>query len=124
MRLMTVNRRVTNLENALDRLKDGQKSGCSPTNEINDSALPVLKRLQKLAQETKHIKDETVASGDYRAALACVHELSRILELIAKLGGELDEKIQKNILNVNLDPEAGKRIAEMYLARLRNQEEK
>jgi hypothetical protein len=124
MRLVTVNRRVTNLENALDRLKAGQKTGCSPTNEKDASALPLLKQLQKLAQETERIKDETVASGDYRAALACVHELSRILELIAKMGGALDAKIQKNILDVNLDPQAGKRIAEMYLARLRNQEEK
>jgi hypothetical protein len=124
MRLMTVNKRVTNLENTLDRLKAGQKTGCGHTSEKYDSALPVLKQLQKLAQETKHIKDETVASGDYRTALACVHELSRILELIAKLGGELDAKIQKNILNVELDPQAGKRIAEMYLTRLRNREEK
>jgi hypothetical protein len=43
--------------------------------------------------------------------------LARIVELIAKLGGELDERAQTNILNVNLDPDTARKIAETYLVR-------
>jgi hypothetical protein len=119
MRLLTVNKRVTSLENSLNRLKAGQKNTCRLANEMDDSTLPVLTQLQKLALETKRIKEETVASGDHRSALACVRELSHILELIAKLGGELDEKTQTNILQLNIDAGTGERIAQMYLARLK-----
>jgi hypothetical protein len=124
MRLSTVTKRVTTLENTLTRLRLGQKSGCRSGEQMDDSTVPVLKQFQKLAQETKRIKEKAVASEDYRTALACIREHCRILELIARLGGELDEKTQTNILNVTLDSGTGKRIAEMYLARLRNQEAK
>jgi hypothetical protein len=124
MRLSTVSKRVTTLENNLTRLRLEQRSSRRSGEQMDDSTAPVLKQLQKLAQETKRIKEQTEASGNYRMALACIHELCRILELVAKLGGELDEKTQTNILNVNLDSETGKRIAEMYLARLRNLEAK
>lgn len=124
MRLSTVSKRVTTLENNLTRLRLEQRSSCRSGEQMDDSTAPVLKQLQNLAQETKRIKEQTAASGDYRTALACIRELCRILELVAKLGGELDEKTQTNILNVNLDSETGKRIAEMYLARLRNREAK
>lgn len=124
MRLSTVTKRVTMLENTLTRLRIGQKSSGRSGKQMDDSTVPVLKQLQNLAQETKRIKEQTVASEDYRTALACIRELCRMLELIAKLGGELDEKTQTNILNVTLDSETGKRIAEMYLTRLRNQEAK
>jgi hypothetical protein len=127
MRLSTVTTRVTTLENTLTRLRLGQKSSyrsVEQTDEKDDSTVPVLKQLQKLAQETKRILEQTVASEDYRTALACIREHYRILELMAKMGGELDGTTQTNILNVNLDAATGKRIADMYLARLRNQEAK
>jgi len=124
MRLSTVTARVTTLENILTRLRLEQTGSCQSGEPMDDSTVPVLKQLQKLAKETKRIKEQTEASGDYRMALACIHEICRILELVAKLGGELDEKTQTNILNVNLDSGTGKRIAEMYLARLRKLEAK
>ena len=119
MRLLNVTKRVTALENSFARLRLGQKATCRSANESDDSTLPVLMQLQKLALETKRIKEKAVASGDHRAALACVRELSHILELIAKLGGELDEKTQTNILQLDIDAGTGERIAEMYLARLK-----
>jgi hypothetical protein len=125
MRLSTVSKRVTTLENALTGLRLGKNSGCCRCGgQKDDSTVPVLKQLQELAQETKQILEKTVACEDYRTAIACIRERSHILELIAKLGGQLDEKTQTNILNVTLDSGTGKRIAEMYLARLRNQEAK
>ena len=39
--------------------------------------------------------------------------------MAAKVRGELDERPQANILNVSLDPDTAKRIAETYLARHR-----
>ena len=47
--------------------------------------------------------------GDYRTAVACIREHCRILELIGKLGGELDEKTQTNIPDVTLDSGTGNR---------------
>jgi hypothetical protein len=120
MRLLTVTKRVTTLEHTLALLRLSQENHCRSATGVHDSALPVLRQLQKLAEETERIKGESVASQDYRTALACVRELCRILELIAKLGGELNEKTQTNILNVNIGPETGKRIAETYLARLKD----
>jgi hypothetical protein len=124
MRISTVTKRVTKLENTLTGLRLGKKSGCRCGEQMDDSTVPLPKQLQKLAQETKQIKEQAVASEDYRTALACIREHCRILELIARLGGELDEKTQTNNLDVTLDSGTGKRIAEMYLARLRNQEAK
>jgi DNA-binding TFAR19-related protein (PDSD5 family) len=120
MRLSIVTARVTTLENILTRLRLEQRGSCQSGEQVDDSTVPVLKQLQKLAKETKRIKEQTEVSGDYRTALACIHQICRILELVAKLGGELDDKTQTNILNVNLDPGAGKRIAEVYLARLKS----
>ena len=122
--LSTVTKRVTTLENTLTGRRLGKNNGCRCGGQKDDSTVPVLKQLQELAQETKQILEKTVACEDYRTAIACIRERSHILELIAKLGGELDEKTQTNILNVTLDSGTGKRIAEMYLARLRNQEAK
>jgi hypothetical protein len=42
-----------------------------------------------------------------------------IIELAAKLRGDLDERSPTNILNVNLDSETARRIAETYLERHR-----
>jgi len=116
-RLRIVSRRVTALESSISRLTLGRRNSCGPMNPMDDPTLPVLKQLQALAQDAKKIRDASLKREDYRTALASVRELTHILELIAKLGGELDEKIPANILNLNIDPETGKRIAEMYLAR-------
>ena len=83
-----------------------------------------LAQLDELAQEGKRIKEEAEAAGDYRTALSCIRELWHLVELMAKLRGELDERSPTNILNVNLDYETGKRIAETYLARRRELEAK
>ena len=109
MRISTVTKRVTKLENTLTGLRLGKKSGCRCGEQMDDSTVPLPKQLQKLAQETKQIKEQAVASEDYRTALACIREHCRILELIARLGGELDEKTQTNNLDVTLDSGTGNR---------------
>ena len=77
----------------------------------------LLDQLRELTAEAQRIKQKAEKEGDYRAALAAVRELCRIVELIARLRGELDERVQMNILNVRLDPDTATRVAETYLAR-------
>jgi hypothetical protein len=79
-----------------------------------DSLLAQLRDLTSEAQRLKAIAEE---AGDYRAALAAVRELCRIVELVAKLSGELDSHSETKILNVTLDPETAQRISKTFLAR-------
>jgi len=77
----------------------------------------LLAQLEELRLEAQRLKQKAERAGDYRAALAAVRELCRIVELVAKLCGQLDARTETNIINVNLDPEAAKRIAQTYLVR-------
>jgi hypothetical protein len=43
--------------------------------------------------------------------------VTRILELEARLTGELNEKPETKILNLNFDPDTARRIGETFLAR-------
>ena len=81
-----------------------------------------LARLEGLAQDTHRIKEKAEAVGDDRTVLAAIGELRRIVELSAKLTGQLEEKTQMNILHLELNPETAERIAETYLARHRTLE--
>lgn len=58
----------------------------------------LLAQLQALTAEAHRIKDRAERTGDYRTALAGIRELVRIVELLAKLRGELDERAQINVL--------------------------
>jgi hypothetical protein len=80
--------------------------------------------LEELTQEAKLITEQAKTAGDSRTALASIRVRCCIVELAAKLLGDLDERSPTNILNINLDYETGKRIAETYLARRRELEAK
>lgn len=58
----------------------------------------LLAQLRALTAEAHRIKDRAERTGDYRTALAGVRELVRIVELLAKLRGELNERAQINVL--------------------------
>jgi hypothetical protein len=58
----------------------------------------LLAQLQALTAEAHRIKNQAERTGDYRTALAGIRELVRIVELLAKLRGELDERPQLNVL--------------------------
>jgi hypothetical protein len=60
----------------------------------------LLAQLRDLTAEAHRIKDRAERTGDYRTALAGIRELVRIVELLAKLRGELDERPQLNVLVV------------------------
>ncbi len=58
----------------------------------------LLTRLEKLTTEARTIKNKAEKTGDYRTALSGIRELVRIVELLAKLRGELNEAPQVNVL--------------------------
>src|ERR1700694_219363 len=74
-------------------------------------------QLHDLRSEANRLKEKAEDAGDYRTALAAVRELCRIVELIAKMTGELDSHTETKILNVTLDAETARRISDTFLAR-------
>jgi hypothetical protein len=77
----------------------------------------LVEQLCGLTAEARHLKEKAEIAGDYRTALAAVRELCRIVELIAKLRGELNERPEISVVNFQLDAETAKRIGETFLAR-------
>lgn len=105
-----------------------QREGFSETNEpphlpeaINATGISqtdsVLEQLRELNAQAQRLKEKAERAGDLRTALAAVRELSRIVELTARLSGELSEGGETKILNVNFDSETAKRIVDTFLAR-------
>jgi hypothetical protein len=82
----------------------------------------LIAQLDELKSEAQRLKQKAESAGDYRAALAAVRELCRIVELVAKLCGQMDARTETKILNVNLDPETVSRITQTFLARHANGE--
>ena len=80
-------------------------------------AQDLRQKLEGLLAESERLKQKAEKRGDYRTALAAVRELCRLIELVAKLTGELNERPQTNVLNVNFDPETARRVARAYLDR-------
>jgi len=77
----------------------------------------LLGQLEELKSEAQRLKQKAEQDGDYRAALAAVRELCRIVELVAKLCGQIDSRTETKILNVNFDQDTVNRITKTFLAR-------
>lgn len=58
----------------------------------------LLSQVQDLSRQAQNIKDKAEAMGDLKTALAGIRELVRIVELLARLRGELDERPVVNVL--------------------------
>ena len=76
----------------------------------------LVSELQRLASEARRLQAKAEADGDTRTAIAALRELTRLIELRARVLGELRDR-QVNVLNVNLDETTATRIAEVYLSR-------
>ena len=50
-----------------------------------------------LQRQAQALKDKAEASGDYKVALSGIRELVRIVDLMARLSGNLDDRPQINI---------------------------
>lgn len=110
-------RRVAALELMSNRLRLIKGSGTPSGQRSNCDTVSLLEQLEDLVREVQIMKEDAQFAGDRRTALACMREFCRIIELIARLRGELDERNQTNIVQVNVDAETAIRIAETYLKR-------
>jgi hypothetical protein len=79
-------------------------------------ASTVLEHVQGLLDEAKRFKILAEEKGDIRTAMLALREVVRIVELLAKLTGEL-EVGDTNVLHVHVTPEKATEIAQMYLSR-------
>jgi hypothetical protein len=68
-------------------------------------AVKAVDRAELLYRKASAILDEASAKGDTRITLAAIKELRPTVELLAKLTGELDERPQVQVLNVQASPE-------------------
>src|SRR5579864_9252052 len=77
----------------------------------------ILLQLRELNFQAEQLKARADRAGDYRTALAALREKTRLVELEARLTGELNEKPETKIVNLNLDAETARRLTETFLAR-------
>ena len=76
----------------------------------------LVEDLQRLAAEANRLKNKAEKAGEVRTAIAALREITRLIELRAKIAGELKES-QVNVLNVRIDGTTAARMAEIYLSR-------
>ena len=74
-------------------------------------------QLKGLNAKARELAAKAEAAGDYRTGLMAIRELTRLLELAAKLTGQLDERAQHNELHVHLPPDRALAVAKTYLER-------
>lgn len=117
MNLITLAKRITALETTVLRQRLERSSICPSGRPVNQGKSHWVAKLEALAVDAQLIMERAKALGALHIALASIRTQCCILELEAKLSGDLDERHQTNLVNVNLDPETAKRMAETYLAR-------
>ena len=115
MNLADLEKRIRRLEISL--LQRLATSDLRSVQQATNGVAHWVRKLEKLAMDANLIMVQAKTRGDSRTALASIRVQCGILELEAKLRGDLDERSPTNILNVTLDPQTAKRIAETYLER-------
>jgi len=63
----------------------------------------LLAQLKGLNEKARELAAKAESAGDYRAALMAIRELTRLLELTARVTGELDQQAQHLHLHVSRD---------------------
>ena len=120
MNLATLEQRIRTLERASSRQElDKARSA----RELGYGASSWDTELVELREAAKAIVEQAKTAGHLPTAIAGIRVRCCIVELSARLRGHLNERTSTNIVNVNLDAESGRRIAETYLARLKKQGE-
>src|SRR5262249_13181156 len=67
--------------------------------EIASQADDLLSKIAYLESDALSIFEQAKRKRDLKMALAAVREITRVIELLAKIKGELDERMQININN-------------------------
>jgi hypothetical protein len=83
--------------------------------EVEDRS--ILIQLQELKIQAEHSRARAARAGDTRTALVALREKARLVELEARLTGQLNEKPETKIVNLNFDAETARRLTETFLAR-------
>ena len=117
--LNTISKRVAKFE---ERLVPATAAHPSQSGRQADYHAAAQAQLQDLALDARRIMLKAECKGDYRTAVAAVHELGRIFELQARFSGNLQEKEPINFVNVQLNADTAERIARTYLSRHRTLE--
>ena len=77
----------------------------------------ILIQLRELNLQAEQLKARADRAGDCRTSLLAVREKTRLVELEARLTGELNERPETKVLNFTLDAETARRMTETFLAR-------
>jgi len=77
----------------------------------------LLAQLKQLNAKARELAAKAESAGDYRTGLLAIRELARLLELAAKLTGQLDERAQHNELHVHLPADRALAVAKAYVER-------
>lgn len=115
MNLTTLEKRVRTLETLCTRVRQKEQGTPTSGQQMNIETPTWVNEVEELTQKARLITDQAMMADDLGKALAAIRTRCCILELSAKLSGHLDERNSTNILNLNLDSETARRIAETYL---------
>jgi hypothetical protein len=74
-------------------------------------------QFRELKTQAGQIKARADRAGDCRTSLLALREKARLVELEARLTGELNEKPEVKVVNLDLDTETARRLTETFLAR-------
>jgi hypothetical protein len=77
----------------------------------------LLQQVEAVKRDAERLQLECEDGRDLRAALAALKQRLEVIELEAKLTGELDGHAQHNELHVHLTPDRALAVAETYIAR-------
>jgi hypothetical protein len=115
----TVAQRFTVSRDAVGRHRKHLPAALAKAQDLKEVARgdSLLAQLRDLNLQAQHLKVKAERAGDYRTALAAVRELTRLVELAARLSGELNERPETKILNLTLDAETARRMTETFLTR-------
>src|SRR5438270_10158817 len=86
--IFKLEKRVCKLEALSSRLRLVRSANRSERPIVE--TVSVIGELEDLSREVTVIKEDAISRGEYRLALSCVREFCRLVELIARLRGELD----------------------------------
>ncbi len=79
----------------------------------------LAEELTALIGDAHRLKKQAERNSDTVTALKAIHELCRLVELAAKVSGELHDRAQHNELHVHVPEEAALRIAQTFVERHR-----
>lgn len=83
--------------------------------EAGDS---ILGELKTLCDEAKRLQEKAEKKNDVRTAITALRELVRLVELKARILGEIRDN-EISVTNVQIDSDTAAQMAEMFLARRR-----